>query len=318
MTKTNKEKVPEEILSSITRMMQANLDPERQAVIKKSIEKDSLSERKLIHDSVNEIKNKLATFPPEIKQLTFSFLPHDMTRVSPFYPMSRAEMGHRPFEKQLHQNSWGTIEIQGERLAIHDESVLLAVLKLAKIKKGFSFSTSYNEILNTMGMSVGKNPYQAVKYSLDRLVGTSIKLTITSKNNQPKTGLTNTILSGVVYKEYNIQIGINPYFCEMYLANLITSIDIDFRATLKGDITKSLYRFYEGQSKEFERYPISIDKLCDAINLDKTQPKYYLRRLIKKALKELVSHKFFDHAEINSKDEIVVMRSPLSIKSFDN
>ena len=130
-----------------------------------------------------------------------------------------------------------------------------------------------------------------------------------------KTGLVNTILSGVKFEKYALRISINDYFGAMYLDGFITSIDLDFRSSLRGDITKALYRFYEGQPVNFE---IHIDKLCDAINLDKSQPKYQLRRLLNKSLKELIDHKFLEHGKINKKDHIVTKRIISTVKSLDN
>lgn len=312
-TPSKKERaIDPEIIESVERMKAlTKADPQRQAAIERNLAKEADERRK----SVDEIKNELAKFPAVKEQLTFSFLPNEMTRISPFFPMSKLDMGRRPYEKQAYQNSWGTIEIQGERLAIFDESVMLAVLRLAKMKKAFSFSTSYNEILKIMGSAVGSDTYRAVFTSLKRLTGTSICLTIKAKDGSQKTGLVNTILSGVKFDKYALRISINDYFGAMYLDGFITSIDLDFRSSLRGDITKALYRFYEGQPVNFE---IHIEKLCDAINLDKSQPKYQLRRLLNKSLKELIDHKFLEHGKINKKDHIVTKRIISTVKSLDN
>ena len=81
-------------------------------------------------------------------------------------------MGDRPLEKLRWENSWGVIDIQGERLSIFDESVLLAVLKLTKIKRSFTLVTTRNEICTTMGVSPSKDSYVAIWNCLKRLIYT--------------------------------------------------------------------------------------------------------------------------------------------------
>lgn len=296
------------LVASIERMKNLVMnDPIRQELVAKALER----ERALIHDSVSEIKNDVAKLPA-VEQQSFSFLPTELTRVSPFFPMSKAEMGHRPLEKRVFNNAWGTMEIQGERLSIFDESILLAILRISSIKKAYTFSVTINEILTTMGTTAGKDTYNAVWAAIDRLIGTKINLVIATKKEKKKR-LSNTILVGGVDNEkHHITITINPYFVEMYLDGFITSIDLDFRSSLKGDITKAMYRFYEGQSVNYE---IHIDKLCAVINLniDNTLPKSELRKRIKKSLTELIKHNYFNYGKINNKDHVVTKKTVTAV-----
>jgi len=270
-------------------------------------------EKSLIRESVSEIKSELGKIPKQ-EQLSFSFLPTDLTRLSPFFLMSKSEMGNRPFEKQVFENVWGAMEIQGERLSVSDESVLLAVLKIAMNNKSFTYKTTFNEILSTMGTTAGKNTYAAVLSSLSRLTGTKITLTIKSKDGK-KTGLVNTILSGAKFDKYNLRISINEYFGQMYLEGFVTSLNLDFRAKLKGDTAKAMYRFYEGQPANYE---IHMFKLCGAINLDSSQPKFKIRQLINKGLKELVLHQYFEYGKINKKDHVVTKKVGTPTKKIES
>jgi hypothetical protein len=295
-----------EVIASIENMkMLLAKDPRRQA----AMEKELIKEKRGIQKGIREIKKEIADLTP-LEQLTFSFLPNEMTRISPFSPMSKSEMGNRSVVKQIFNNPWGTMELQGERLSVFDESVLLAVLKLATLNKSFMFSTTFHEILGIMGTTSGINTYKAVRSSLDRLTGTFVKITIKSKDTI-KSGLSNHILSHVKYSKYNFDVKIDEYFGGIYLEGLITSIDLDFRAKLKGDITKAMYRFYEGQPVNFE---IHIDKFCDAINLNKAQQKFELRKKINKSLKELISHGYFEYGKINKKDHIVTKKIMTAMK----
>ncbi|MEE9913991.1 MAG: replication initiator protein A [Deltaproteobacteria bacterium] len=311
MANGNKINTPDPYFLEVAERCQQKVaaDPVYQAAIKKTLAMADKNSQAFVRESVSEIKTELAKIPKQ-EQQSFSFLPTELTRLSPFFPMSKAEMGNRPFEKHTFENAWGTMEIQGERLAVFDESVLLAILKLATINKSFTFTTTFNEILFIMGTTAGKNTYAAVLSSLSRLTGTKIALTIKSKDGK-KTGLVNTILSGAKFDKYNLKISINEYFGQMYLEGFVTSINLNFRAQLKGDITKAMYRFYEGQPINFE---IHMDKLCSAINLDSSQPKFKIRQLINKSLKELLEHKFFEYGKINKKDHVVTKKAEMSLK----
>jgi len=58
---------------------------------------------------------------------------------------------------------------------------------------------------------------------------------------------------------------LNPYLLSSFRNWLITPIDIRVRSELRGDISKALYRFYEGQ--RLNCYTISIMKLSNVINM---------------------------------------------------
>ena len=78
----------------------------------------------------DQIKKELVKHAPEQKQQIFSFMLTEMTRISPFFPLSKRKMRDRPLERLTWNNAWGRFTVTGERLSIHDEAVLLAVLVL--------------------------------------------------------------------------------------------------------------------------------------------------------------------------------------------
>jgi hypothetical protein len=306
-----------EILSTIERLKAMTpVDPAWQLAINKALAKE---EDAVIQKSVNEVKKELSKLPAEQQQMSFSFLPVDMTRISPFFPMSKTEMGHRPLEKLRWDNPWGVIEVQGERLSIFDESVLLAVLKLTKIKKSFTIVTTRNEICTSMGVSPSKDSYDAIWNCLKRLIYTGVGLELwEGKGKERKTvvRMAHTMLTGSIENKDKLTITINPYFEKMFLDNLTTSIDMDFRTSLKGDITKALYRFYEGQSQDI--FKCHIDKLCDAVNIDKKLPKYTLRRHIRSGIKELIDKQYLVFGEINKQDIVIVKKVVRNIKRISH
>ena len=315
MDQTDKPKTAREDIVGIVNRLKAMTpaDPRRQLAITDALAKEAAE----INKSVNDVKKELAKLPPEQKQLSFSFLPVDMTRISPFFPMSKTEMGDRPLEKLRWENSWGVIDIQGERLSIFDESVLLAVLKLTKIKRSFTLVTTRNEICTTMGVSPSKDSYVAIWNCLKRLIYTGVGLELwEGKGKQRKTviRMAHTMLTGSIENRDKLTITVNPYFEKMFLDNFTTSIDMDFRSSLKGDITKALYRFYEGQSQDI--FKCHIDKLCAAVNIDKKLPKFTIRRHIRSGIKELIDKKYLVSGEINKQDIVIVKKADGSIKKI--
>jgi hypothetical protein len=227
--------------------------------------------------------------------------------------MSRAEMKYRPYEEQAWENPWGRLSIKGKRLSIHDEDVLFALLKLYRKKRHMTFQTSKSEICKEMGISRGRDQFRGIIESLERLGFTGVTIEIwegKGKARKPVMKMFNTILSGGVVKDENkITITINQYFEEMFLRDLITSINLDFRAMLKGDTAKALYRFLEAQPAEYSCHLLTLAK---AINLDVTKETRRIRALLREALKELKGKKYLQIGQINNAD-IVYMKKATSL-----
>jgi hypothetical protein len=276
---------------------------------------DSLKGNSLIEKSVNEAKKEIFNQAPDApEQGVFSFLPTTLTRISPFFPLSKRDKNRTlPPEGLCFESSWGKMTIKGDKLSIHDETVLLAVLSLLKKHQNETFKTTKHEICKMMGVTPGKNTYQGVWGSLDRLTGAKISLEIwepKSKKKKTKRRMTNTILAGAVEEENTgkLLITINPYFLRMYAESLVTGIDMKFRAKLKGDVTKSLYRFF--RSQQGMNYECHLLTLCKAINLDVTMPLHRLRTRIKNAFRELKKAGYLKNSMVMKNDIIRVWKSP--------
>lgn len=251
--------------------------------------------------------------PPE--QGVFSFLPTTVTRTSPFHPMSKREMKDRslPTGGLSWKTPWGRITIKGEKLSIYDESVLLTVLLLMKKDgKDTTFKTTRHEICKVMNVTPCKDTYKAIWGSLDRLTGAKINLEIwdtktkgKGKKKKTKRRMTNTILSGAVTDEETgkLLITVNSYFLEMFAENLVTNINLKLRASLKGDISKALYRFYRGQRGM--TYDCHLLTLCRAINLEIDMELFRLRSRIRIGLRELKKAGYLQKRSIVTKSDMV-------------
>lgn len=247
---------------------------------------------KHVVDVVEEVHEHLKKIHEKPEQLKLAFMPTRIARTSPFFPMSRSEMKSRPLYKDFKiVNRWGTITVSGPKLSIQDETVLLAVLLLAKQYKTDRFSTNYAELCGVMGVKRGSTQYVSLSECLKRLTKTVVDTEIYSsqKGEQKKVieSITGAILSNVVQKPKSttVEIFLNPYFLALYGVNLTTGIDLDKRAKLKGDVSKALYRFLETHSGG--GVPYGLLTICNAINLNVDQPVFEIRKILRKALAEL-------------------------------
>ena len=241
-------------------------------------------------------------------QLKLAFMPNEMARTSPFFPMSRSEMKDRPlYQDFVIENRWGRISISGPRLSIGDESVLLALLVLAKRYKKDRFKTSCSELCELMGISRGSNQYTAISATLDRLVSAAINTELFKAGSEKKEvsrWIKGTILSNVDFETETgkIEVVLNPYFLGLYAANLTTTLDVVERSKLKGDTAKALYRFI--QTHEPGPVPFGLLTLGLGINLNVEQPLFEIRRQLKTAIAELKKHGHIKEGRIDKSDNV--------------
>ena len=261
-------------------------------------------------NEVRQLKETISRQPPH-EQLSLSFMPTTMTRTSPFFPMSDQQQADRPFDKLIWETSWGKIEIKGERLSVYDETVLLGLLAIVRKRRSIKIETTPYEICKLTGIKRGGNVYRAIWNAIDMLAGATIKIETyegKGKNRQLKLAMIGHIISRAVTDTKKISVEVDPYFLSMYADGLITNMDLAFRARIKMDIGKSIYRFLQGQQSFCtgkKEYSISLTKLCPTINIDVTRkPMYEIRRQIRNALADLRRLKYIRRWMV-TKDDIV-------------
>jgi hypothetical protein len=265
--------------------------------------------------SAKEIKESIEKSGPDDQiQGVFSFIPTEMTRVSPFFPMNRGKMKNRPIKELTWENSWGKISITGKQLSIYDESVLMAVLYLVRKNQSIAFETTRGELCRVMNVSKNNSTYNAVWSSLERLTGTTINLHVWSpergkgKRQKTKIQMVNPMLSGAQRDKETgkIRISLNEYFLTVYGEGLFTSIDLKLRQKLRGDVTKSLYRFVVGQrEKEYQCHLLTIAK---AVNVNLDLETREIRKRIKRGLQGLKSNKIIKDYKLTKSDIILIKK----------
>ena len=102
----------------------------------------------------------------------------------------------------------------------------------------------------------------------------------------------------------------------MYAESFVTNIDLRFRSSLKSDISKAFYRFYQGQYETESN--IEIIRLARAINLDTDVEMRRLKDRVRTGLKELQDRRYLSHYQITRDNRVIVEKSKDSAARFQS
>jgi len=276
--------------------------------------------RQIVQDAARFVRTHISRQPPV--QRFFSFMPTMLTRVSPFHFRGRKKFEDWPLVRQSSGdgNSWGRMSVVGELLIIFDETLLFCLLALMTEYENDAFETSQTELSQLADINPTPGAFSSVWKSLQRLAGTRIDLELLSgKGKRQKTlkEMTGSILSFADMDKGTgkIRVVVNPYFIEMYAESFVTNIDLKFRTSLKSDISKAFYRFYQGQyGIESE---IELVKLARAVNLDTGQDFHRLRSRVRAGLLELKQKGYLDAFELTKDNHVVVLKAGDTAVNFD-
>lgn len=248
--------------------------------------------------------------------------PTDMTRCSPFFPLNRKDIGQRKYLEDylITATKWGKIYYSGPQLSIYEEDVLMSVLYFLtnkskymtleckideesvpnmpvdshdpkdiyeQARQTFTYYGPALPILKRMGYKKpNENDYKRLIKSLERMMSSVVK--IVKGNDDGKEILLTNIINSVVWssKIDELIIIMNPFFYDMYIGGKVTLIDIEKRLSLKGMISKALYRFIQSHRNTVFNGNFSI--LSSVMNINAEQPAWKIRQLIKIAINELI------------------------------
>lgn len=250
-------------------------------------------------------------------------MPTDMCRVSPFFPIARQELGARPFieDMVISSGAWGSLKYSGPRLSTYDEDVLLAVLALLDQEKNRSITdeehgrTTYKYhgtlrpiVLLSGHKSDSKGNYDRIVSSLTRMHSAAFRLSINRRDTRGKRkavqwSLSNILIFAESTEGGDIEIVVNPYFYEAYVANSVTLIDVQRRAVLKSPISKALYRFV--MSHRDDEWRGHFLTLAQALNLSTDIPVRKLKERLKSAIKDLTIRKILIGEERGADGKII-------------
>jgi len=279
------------------------------------------NERKMIARASRAVKEHISR-QPHVQRL-FSFMPTLMTRVSPFHFRNRNLSRDWPLVRldSGETNTWGQMSVVGELLIIFDETVLFCLLALMKKHRCEAFETSEEEICSLAAVPASMANRNSIWRSIQRLTGTRIDLTLLTGKGKKRKAVRQMTGSILTFCDRNTESGltriaVNPYFLEMYGESFVTNIDLSFRAGLKEDVAKALYRFLQGQIDTTLSLPLM--RLASAINLDRSNDDRTIRRRTRAGLNELKSREYLKDYNITRGDRVEIIKgSPAELNPVD-
>ena len=170
------------------------------------------------------------------KQQKTSFLPTIMTRLSPFFPVSKRQMKIDTItEPIIIENPWGRIIIRNRRLSIYDETVLLSLLMLLKKYDSNTFQTTLYELCKLINVKPTKDTYTAIMKSLHRMSEAHITMgKMLSRINDAQKVMDWPIINGITKNEESKKmiLELNSYLLSSFRDRFITRMDIRLRGTV--------------------------------------------------------------------------------------
>lgn len=250
-----------------------------------------------IYKEARELRQKIVDAPKQPEQLILAFIPHEMAKVSIFFPMSDRELKEE--RRIIHklppiESNWGKVEIEGVKLAIFEEDIFLVLMKIAReriqlINGQYLLETNVREVSKILYGEAGytKRAYELIKRALDHFELVRFELTLFKKGQ--KKGTINSI--GGIIQDYildehtlNLKVYFNPHFLAYFLESMLTNINFSLRRQLKKDGSKALLRFLSTHTQPNQMHILTVLK---AINYNVDQPMPELRRKFKQFIAEL-------------------------------
>lgn len=277
---------PEKSLESVR-------DPELKELCTRILERVKQSG---IIEEAKEVKQKITGVPKKAEQLILAFIPHGMAKVSIFFPMSDRELkeGRRIIQKLEHESNWGRIVVEGVKLAIFEEDIFLALMKIARekmkfIKGQYMLETNIREIAKILYGEAGytKRAYELIKRALDHFGLVTFRLILFKEHKKEDK---ETFIAAIVQrydyepKTHNLKIYFNPHFLAYFLESMLTNINFTIRRRLKKDGSKALLRFLSTHTQPNQMHILTV---LNAINFNTNQPMFKLRQLFRSFIKEL-------------------------------
>lgn len=279
---------------------------------------------------VEEFKAKAIKKLPKAEQQIFSFLPHQLAKTSIFFPMSDRQLKeeNRLISKIEHETGWGKVVIEGIKLAIFEEDVLLALLSLLKDNpsevREASLKININNIVNILYGARGysKQNEEVILNTLNhfQLVSFRFILGDWQKRGKERLKVERIRSIGSIISAYNYDTGtkdlkiyFNPHFLAFFLESMLTTISLSLRRQLKKDGSKALLRFLETHTNPGRMHILTV---LNAINYNVNQPMSELRRRFKSFLSELKKHGILGKKTSLSNEDVVYFHIEDSKKSL--
>ncbi len=228
----------------------------------------------------------------------FHAIPNEIVVPSPFGIYSPKEK--LDYHKEPLILSYGEkleMRISGRKLNIKDQDVFIALTELATECNSLDFTTTVNELCRKLKRPYAETSKESIRKSLRRLREALVE-TVSFDDGQEENA--EWIIGGMISeaarnRNDQIHVKLDSSFNRLFGKRFLTSFDSQYRLSLKGNVAKQLYLFYQrhvSARKKHTRqtHKIGVQKLCGLIGLgiDKNLPLYSKRYQIKKGCEELI------------------------------
>ena len=220
-----------------------------------------------------------------------SWLPTKSARSSFFSPMAKADI-KRAFTDKTFKSSWGSVTVTGPSLSIADEGVFLGILYFVKENNSPTVKINFKRMCEMLKISIQTRNRRRIKNSIKKLSQVSFDFEL-----KDGTWSIERILSKAKGSTDYGMVEIDPWFFTHFLKNEITDINLEFRQSLRGDVTRCLYRFLTSHRGSQRYY---INTLVDALNMNPERPLKKNRDTLKRAFGQLQNRGFLSF-QYNSK-----------------
>lgn len=246
-----------------------------------------------ILEEAKEFKQKIANAPKQPEQLVLAFIPHEMAKVSIFFPMSDRELKEerRLIQKIEHESSWGKIVVEGIKLAIFEEDIFLVLMKIARekmrfLKGQYLLEINIKEVIHLLYGTSGYSTKKVINLiirTLEHFQLVRFELNLFKEHKIVSIG---AIIQKYEYDKHtqNLKIYFNPHFLAYFLESMLTNINFTIRRNLKKDGSKALLRFLSTHTQPNQMHILTV---LNAINFNLNQPMFKLRQLFRSFIREL-------------------------------
>lgn len=257
------------------------------------------------HNTANQSR-KVPPNKKKKKYTRYTAYPTDLTRTPIFFPMptSKMDKGDWPqLNEELIDTSWGYTYFTGPKLCVFDEMVFLSMMHhlhnknssvfrkveivlresigdvlVEKVADTYSFDGSASDLLRPIypnKSNYSATYYENLSYSLRRFHRSSFRYVPSKMNSSLNSYACYHMLSGLNWatsktgKSVGVQFQIDPFIAERVQKRLVTSLDLELFASIKGqyaDFARGMYRFLA--SHKDHKWSGRYESFCDAILID--------------------------------------------------
>ena len=218
-----------------------------------------------------------------VRPVQLSWLPTDTARKSIFRPIADYQL-EGTYTNFKRTSAWGTLTVGGPPLNMVDEGILLALLLEISKARALSIKVNYKSVCKSLNISYQTKNRRRVKFAIKKL--RMVYFDFEQKDG--KYTIKNVLKEAGGDNEYS-HIELDAWFFDKFLKNEITMLDLTFRQSLKGDVTKALYRFLSSH-RGTQSY--RLETLVLALNMDIDRETRKNRDILKRSFGQLKTKKF--------------------------